>query len=52
MARRAVEILGPDAVKHRPVREVFPVSLVARGSCGCPDTTADSDERPGCTGTV
>jgi LacI family transcriptional regulator len=52
MARRAVEILGPDAVTDWPVHEVFPVSLVARGSCGCPDTTADSDARPGRTGTI
>jgi LacI family transcriptional regulator len=43
MAARALEILldlvrGDDA---GPVHEVFPVELIVRGSCGCPEPTAE-----------
>lgn len=37
MARRAVELLLHHEQPAAELHEVFPVSMVARGSCGCPD---------------
>jgi LacI family transcriptional regulator len=42
MARRAVELLLPEPATLEGVTETFAMTLVARGSCGCPDPAAES----------